>query len=183
MTTSDVDLLQDTMAKTQSLIGAVEPAQLSLSTPCEQFTVGQLINHLGGWAASFASRLNSVPSEADPNAYVAGSDPADDFANCAEQIVSAYRLQLPPAKELPIGILLMEYVTHGWDLAVASGQRAEFTDQAARAALAAGKSMLPPDSRGEGKSFGSQVATAPGDTALQELVAFLGRDPHWTPAL
>jgi hypothetical protein len=41
--------------------------------------------------------------------------------------------------------------------------------------------MLKPEYRGADKAFGPEVAAAEGATALEQLVAFLGRDPSWTP--
>lgn len=179
MTRSQVDLLEDCMTKTCALIGAVEPDQLHLPTPCAEFTVAQLVNHLVGWAASFANRLNSVTSDADPNAYVAGPDPVKDFNESTALVVNAYRSELEGAKQFPIGILLMEYVTHGWDLATAIGQISPFTDEEAKAGLAVGKVMIKPESRGPGKSFGPELPASPDNSAVQQLVAFLGRNPYW----
>lgn len=179
MATSDTDLLESTMAKTGHLIAGVRGEQLHLPTPCPEFSVGQLINHLVGWAAEFANRVNSLNSPAEPNAYIAGAEPAAEFALSASLIVSAYRAELQGAQKLPIGILLMEYVTHGWDLATSLGRPSPFTDDEAEAGLVAGMAMLKPESRGPGKSFGEEVPAAPEDSAVQRLVAFLGRDPHW----
>ncbi len=179
MTRSHIDLLEDSMTKTGALIAAVEPDQLHLPTPCAEFTVAQLINHLVGWADSFANRLNSVTSDADPNAYIAGPAPASEFNKSAALVVSAYRADLDGARQFPIGILLMEYVTHGWDLATAIGQICPFTDEGAKAGLAVGKAMLKPESRGPGQSFGPELPASSESNTVQQLVAFLGRNPYW----
>ena len=41
--------------------------------------------------------------------------------------------------------------------------------------------MLRPEFRGPDKDFGPEVPAPADATALQRLVAFLGRDPRWTP--
>jgi uncharacterized protein (TIGR03086 family) len=75
----------------------------------------------------------------------------------------------------------METVTHGWDLARATGQATPYDDSSAEIALAAGRSMLVPEYRGVDKSFGPEVPVASTAPALDQLVAFMGRDPEWTP--
>ena len=75
----------------------------------------------------------------------------------------------------------MEFITHGWDLATATGQRVPYTSAEATAALDAGRQMLKPEYRGSDKSFGEEVATGSTDP-VDQLVAFLGRDPGWSSA-
>jgi len=177
---SSTDLLADALATTGAIIAGVRPDQEHLPTPCEQFDVQQLVSHLVGWSLSFAGRLSGQPWEADPNAYVAGADAAQQFTRAGAQIVQAYREELPSSSELPIGMLVMEFVTHGWDLAQATGQQAPFTEEQADAGLAFGLPMLKPEYRGPGLAFGEIVPTSADDDSLAHLLAFLGRDPHWT---
>jgi uncharacterized protein (TIGR03086 family) len=84
------------------------------------------------------------------------------------------------ADAAPLGVVLMETVTHGWDLAAATGQAAPYPTDVVEAALSGGQAMLTPDFRGEGKSFGNEVAVAADASALDRLVAFMGRDPRWS---
>jgi len=181
MTIAESDLLQDTLSECGSIIAGVSTDQSSLPTPCTEFTVEQLVSHLVGWAISFAGRLTGEPSDADPNAYQAGVHPDAEFDRAARVIVQAYLSDLAPTREMPVGFLLMEYVTHGWDLATATGQAVHFSEEAADSGLAVGRSMLKPEYRGPGQAFGEEVHTSHDDNAVERLVAFLGRDPHWAP--
>jgi uncharacterized protein (TIGR03086 family) len=79
-----------------------------------------------------------------------------------------------------LGMMLMEYVGHGWDLAVALGRPAPFTEAEAEAALATGRRILSPDYRGPDKSFGEEVPVPEGAPAVERLIGFLGRDPYWS---
>ncbi len=73
--------------------------------------------------------------------------------------------------------MLMEYIGHGWDLAVATDQPTPFSEAAVGAALAAGRKMLKPEYRGPDKSFGDVVEVDDDAPALDQLIGFLGRDP------
>ncbi len=181
MTDNDIDALESGLAANERLIDGVAAGQLDLPTPCGGMTVGQLRDHLVGWATSFASRLNGRVHEGDPNEFRAGDDPAEEYASAASQIVEAYRGNGESAKDLPAGIVLMETVVHGWDLAKATGQEPEFDESAIELALASGRSMLKPEYRGPDMTFAAEVAVPRGASPLEKLVGFAGRDPGWTP--
>ena len=85
------------------------------------------------------------------------------------------------AKTLPVGVLLMDYEVHGWDLARATGQAVPFEDGEALRALETGRQMLKPEYRGPDKEFGAEVPVPDDASPMDQLVAFLGRDPGWTP--
>jgi hypothetical protein len=57
----------------------------------------------------------------------------------------------------PLGVVLMETITHGWDLATATGQPTPYSDAAIAAALDTCRGMLSPQYRGEGMPFGEEV--------------------------
>jgi uncharacterized protein (TIGR03086 family) len=176
---SEIDDLESVLASTEAIIERVTPEQAHLATPCSEFDVAQLIDHMVGWSASFAARSSSKPFEGDPNDYQAGTDPGGEFHRSAAEIVAGYR---NGAEAVPIGILLMDYLGHGWDLAVATAQPVTYGDRAVERALTAGKQMLKPEFRGPGKGFGPEVKPPAEATPMQTLIAFLGRDPGWKPA-
>jgi uncharacterized protein (TIGR03086 family) len=146
------------------------------------FDVARLIDHLVGWVTSFAARVSNETFDGDPSRFQAGADPAGDFGAAARIIVAAYRAGGHEAQQLPVGMLLMEYVVHGWDLAIATGQPVPFTDAEAESALTTGRQMLKPKYRGPGKTFGFEVHVAETASQVDQLVAFLGRAPDWQPA-
>jgi uncharacterized protein (TIGR03086 family) len=76
---------------------------------------------------------------------------------------------------------VMEYLTHGWDLARATAQPIPFTDQEATETLIRAEATLPPQYRGENMPFGEIVPTGQDASAVDRLVAFLGRDPEASP--
>ena len=80
--------------------------------------------------------------------------------------------------EMVFNMTVMEYLTHGWDLAVATAQPIPYTDAEAEEALSRAQATLPPEYQGEGMAFGAPVDVADDAPAIDRFVAFLGRPPH-----
>jgi uncharacterized protein (TIGR03086 family) len=76
---------------------------------------------------------------------------------------------------LAIGGYLQEAVTHGWDLAVSTGQPSEADPELAEIALAAAQRALPAQPRGGELPFGPVIASEPSATPTQRLVNWTGR--------
>jgi uncharacterized protein (TIGR03086 family) len=135
-----------------------------------------------GWATSFAARVTGTTYEGDPNDHRAGADPAAEFHSASEAIVAAFRSGRAETASLPVGLFLMEYIAHGWDLATATSQPVTFTAEEADLALVLGRQMLKPEYRGPGSAFGFEAEAAATAGSVERLVAFLGRSPDWQPA-
>jgi uncharacterized protein (TIGR03086 family) len=178
MSSSDVDHLAAVFVETQATIAAVRPDQLHSPTPCSDYDVADLVNHLVGWARSFAARFSGASETEDPNDYRSGTNPAEEFGEAAQAIVSAYRSAAEPTKQLPAGFMVMEFLTHGWDLAVATGQRTNYPDAAAELGLETARDMLKPEYRGS--AFLPEVEVSDAEQ-VDRLAAFLGRNPGWRP--
>ena len=72
------------------------------------------------------------------------------------------------------GVLPVEILLHGWDLAQASGQRLQVSDELVSYVSTLAEAVVPP---GRGRSFGSEVTPAPDAAALDRLAAYTGRTP------
>jgi uncharacterized protein (TIGR03086 family) len=179
MNPPEIDLLESVLDETEATIASVTPGQEHLPTPCPEFDVARVVNHLVGWANSFATRLTGGSVTGDPNDYRVGGNPATEFHQAAQAIVGAYREGGEQSQRLPAGFIIMEFLVHGWDLANATGRSVRFKPAAADLALATGRKMLEPEYRGPGKSFGYEVEVSDAAGPLDRLVAFLGRDPGW----
>lgn len=176
---SELDLLESVLDETEATIASVTPAQEHLPTPCPEMDVARLVDHLVGWASSFAARLTGGSVTGDPNDYRTGGNPATEFHQAAQTIVGAYREGGEQSQQLPVGLLIMEFLVHGWDLATATGRSVRFEPAAADLALATGRQMLQPEYRGPGKTFGYEVEVSEAAGPVDRLVAFMGRDPGW----
>lgn len=81
---------------------------------------------------------------------------------------------------LAIGGYLQEAVTHGWDLAVSTGQPSQAEPELAAAALAAAQKALPAQPRGGEIPFGPVVEPEPYATPTERLVNWTGRPTTWS---
>jgi uncharacterized protein (TIGR03086 family) len=171
----------------------VTPDQFEAPTPCADYDVRRLINHLLFWGPSLegAARKQSVPpagqSEADVD--LTGSDGAGALQAHVDGLVDAWSLpgawdgltwmggptRMPAA--LVGGMVVGELVVHGWDLARATGR--PFTvDDDLLGYLRDEVAKIAEEGRAMGV-FGPEVtvpATAP---LLDQVLALTGRDPHW----
>ena len=180
--TSDSELLESVLGKTTALIAGVRPDQAHLPTPCTDYDVEQVVAHQVGWASKFAAQLTDQPFEGDPNAFQPGPEPAAEFGQAASVIVGAYQRGGEAAERVPLRLLLMEYLTHGWDVAVATGQPVPYTSDEAEPALAMAQGMLKPEYRGPGKAFGYEAEVAESAGTVDRLIACSGRSPDWAPS-
>jgi uncharacterized protein (TIGR03086 family) len=184
-----VDLLAAVLERTEDIVRGVRTEQLRLPTPCPKYDVAALLNHLIGWLSMFADAAAGHPHATDPSARQVGDDPAAEFHDAATKAIEAFRARGtdrpidlgngPQPGAVVLGMMLIEYIGHGWDLAKATDQRAAYPDAAAEVALTSATAMLKPEYRGE--VFGEPVAVPPDASPVDRLVAFIGRDPDWSP--
>jgi uncharacterized protein (TIGR03086 family) len=184
------ELHQRAMAQTESIVAAVEPGQLTLPTPCTEFDVRELLSHVvgglnriavmgeGGDALAVEPRADGVPDDGWPDAYRTAS--ARARAAWADDATLDALVEAPWGK-VPGRIALSGYVqeilTHGWDLARATGQPTELDPELASWVLAVARQILPPEPRGGEIPFASPVPVPPGAGPYTQLAAYLGRHP------
>ena len=90
----DIELLERVLDKTGTIVTGVTPDQYDQPTPCPDYDVKALVNHITGWVRSFAAGANGGTYEGDPNAYVAGDVRA---ASSGLQRTSSSRAGAPTA--------------------------------------------------------------------------------------
>lgn len=171
----------------ETLIAGVTADQLELPTPCEDFDVRTLIGHLytgarrvevmaaGGDARTvpFVAELPDADLARGYRARTEASQRAWAAADLSAPVTAPWGT-IPGA--LAIGGYLQEAVTHGWDLAVATGQQSEADPDLAEIALAAAQRALPAEPRGGVIPFGPVVEPEPSATATERLVNWTGRN-------
>ena len=180
-----IELLAGVLAKTGDVIAGVGDDQWQLATPCDDYDVRALVNHIVGWIQVFEAGCHGRAFQGDPAAYQSGDDPAGVFRDAADSLVAGwqtYGFDRPvrvSSGEMPgsmvFNMTVMEYLTHGWDLATATGQPIPYRDEEAADVLARAEQTLPLEYRGD--AFGQIVAIGDDAPAVHRLVAFLGRQP------
>src|SRR5690242_3779687 len=87
----DVDRLEAATRVTGNVLAGVRGDQLRGPTPCEDFDVARLVDHLVGFATSFADRSNGVEPVTDPATVTAVDDPAAAYREQTRRLVDGYR--------------------------------------------------------------------------------------------
>lgn len=189
MTTLDLGPATTTM---RALVASVTDEQLSLPTPCTEYTVGDLVEHVGGLAIAFtgAARKQAVPGadqggSGDASRLEAGwRDRIDaDLAELAvawrdpsayDGMTAAGGIDLPGA--IAASVALNEVVVHGWDLATALGQPFAATDADVAGCMAFAEPFSTPETADQrGDAFGAVLPVADDAAPLTRLLAMMGR--------
>lgn len=179
-----------------ALLNGVTDDRLSARTPCEAWTVGDLLDHVMGLTVAFrdAATKASVPVAGDrpPEPSAAHLDPAwrSRLPARLDALVAAWRdpgawegttevggVTLPGAVAGQVGA--NELVMHGWDLARATGQPFECDLGIAEAIVALLAESV--DEEGQEGMFGPVVRVPSDAPVLDRALGLNGRDPSWRP--
>ena len=190
--TSQVELLARACACTGGILANVTRDQLAHPTPCDDWLVHDLINHIVG-ATDFFADIAEPGSSAEGREWPDYSDGdfIATFGQQASRVVAAF--SAPGAMErimlLPTGpahgsrciqVATGEIFVHGWDLAQASGQAMPSDEGVAEALLSSDWLSLCAEVRnGDPSVFAPEIHVSPKAPAADRLAGFLGRDPNW----
>jgi uncharacterized protein (TIGR03086 family) len=166
------------------LISNIRTDQWSAPTPCTDWTVRQVVNHLIGMNRVFAALLAGQPPLPRPSADHVEDDPVGAYCDSAAALQAAFGRPgvLERAYQGPLGtatgadrlkIRLYDLLAHGWDLAQATEQPVDLPDDLAEESLAFARTQL----AGQGRQgrFGPAQIVAEQAPAIERLAAFLGR--------
>lgn len=185
-TTTDprFDTLESMISSFERLVRSVESDQLGLPTPCEDFDVAGILDHVAVWIQVFDAAVNDAELTIDPINDHVTEGWADVIAHHGASIVDGLRAKgidremvmtaSPMPGEFILAMLLMEYVGHGWDLARALDVDSPHSDAEAEVALDAAKAIIQPQYRGTGM-FDAEVEVDPSADPHTRFAAFLGR--------
>ncbi|MEV0082675.1 TIGR03086 family metal-binding protein [Saccharopolyspora sp. NPDC050642] len=178
-----------------TLLGNVADDQLGAPTPCTEYALGDLIDHVGGLSLAFtaaaakdfsqtgggpsgdATRLpddwrTRIPAQLTAMAEV-WRDPA-----AWDGMTQAGGIQLPGS--VAGAVAMNELVVHGWDIAKATGQQFR-CDAASLASALEFVSAWATEEPSPDSPFGPAVEVPTGATPLDKLVGLTGRNPAWQP--
>ncbi|HUO49150.1 MAG TPA: TIGR03086 family metal-binding protein [Acidimicrobiales bacterium] len=185
----NVAMMKQVVASTDKVVRGTSPEQLGLSSPCTEWTVRDVINHITGGATMFAVCVEegSVPDDL-LGRLMAGDNLGDDYVTswevAATRAIAAFdapgaldKTVALPFGTMPAGIALniaiFDVLTHAADIAEATGQT---LDNAAliETALEVGHQMIGPDLRVPGV-FEPEQPAPEGASPMEQLLAFAGR--------
>jgi uncharacterized protein (TIGR03086 family) len=178
------------LAQAESIVAAVGQDQLGLSTPCPEYDVRALLSHMvggltriavigeGGDGLAVQPRADGVPDDGWLDAYRAGASRARSA--WADDARLDALVEVPWGKvpgRIAVSGYVQEILTHGWDLAKATGQPTEGDPELAAFVLATACRILPPDRRGGEVPFGPVIEVEADAAPYAQVAAWLGRQP------
>jgi len=180
------------------LVNGVRDDQLGDPTPCPEYTLGDLLQHVRGLAEAFtlAGRKQQPSGGSKPppqgDTSLLAENWREETASWLSELVDAW--SVPAAWEgttwiagfeapaSAVGVTAAnELVVHGWDVARAIGEPL-VVDEAALAPSREFVAMMsgPGTEEARGDAFGPARPVPAGASALEEVIAGNGRDPDWS---
>lgn len=166
-----VALLTRALDQTAALLGEVTPKQYDDDSTCQDWTVGELVQHVVASPRNFVAMFAGKDVDwANPPAV--GGDPAAEFRSGADNLLA----QLGSGDAATSsGAALPELAVHAWDLARSIHSDTPLDDEVATQALAFMSANLTPENRSG--AFGPEVPVDDDASVHDRLAAFAGRTP------
>jgi uncharacterized protein (TIGR03086 family) len=165
------------LAVAQRVLRGLKESDLGAATPCEDFTVAALLDHLFGSIASIGKALGATVADHP------GATPEARIADSAQATLEAFRIRGTEGTldmgfaELPAtmvaNILNLELLVHAWDFATATGQELAVSPVLSDYVLGLARNTISPQMRG--KNFAEETLVEESAASMERLVAFTGR--------
>jgi len=167
-------------------------------TPCPKYTLGDLVEHVGGlslaFAAAAAKETDGIAAKAPaPDAARLGDDWRTRIPRDLAALAEAWRspqawtgMTKAGGVDLPGDIAglvaLDELVIHGWDVARASGQPYDPDEQTLETVHGFVSQFSGPGQEEARAGLFGPVVVVPDDAPLLDrVIGLTGRDPNWSP--
>jgi uncharacterized protein (TIGR03086 family) len=191
-----IDLDRRAVELSAAIVAQAELADLGRPTPCGAWTLRELLDHMITQHYGFAAASSGQGSDLRVWQAVHPDDPIADYAAAARHVIAAFARPATPGRsfELPeisptafpaaqaISFHFVDYVVHGWDVARSLDVPFELSTDLAEAALVVARRVPDGENRlGENAAFRPSVPSLPDGTALDQVLAALGRSSAWRP--
>jgi uncharacterized protein (TIGR03086 family) len=189
-------LMTAAAAEAARVVAGVPGYPMDAPTPCDDWDLRTLVNHVILWTAYSAERRahgESVAEDLMSKDFTADPGFAQDYAAQIGRAVAAW--SDPAAWERELGVmgsgtpaadvaamLIAEMVLHGWDLARATGQ--EYACDGAVATSVLDTVEAQGELFRQYQGFAAIVTLPAGEdgaTVLDRALSLSGRDPQWKP--
>jgi uncharacterized protein (TIGR03086 family) len=178
------------------LVAGVRDEHLGGTTPCPDYTVAALLDHLMGLCVAFACAARKEPMPSDGGESQQGEATAEHLDPAWQEQLPERLRQLATAWDDPAAwegectaggvtmpgavmglVALDEVAVHGWDLARATGQDVDWDPgllEVVHREIAATAEM-----GREMGVYGPPVPVDESEPVLARALGLTGRDPHW----
>jgi uncharacterized protein (TIGR03086 family) len=175
--TDNAALLAQAVGQADAVIAAIPAGKAHAPTPCTDFDVTQLVQHV----AVIADRVSTAIATASARSSVSWEQARAQLRPLLEDAAPDRVADLPFGR-MPLGAVLGvyvgEFVTHSWDLAVAIGRADLLSDELGLRALAMVTARVPESPRAHAP-FKDVVPVSDEAPVYDRLAGWMGRDPAW----
>src|SRR4051812_31885730 len=164
-----VFMCQRALGGAERIVASLRPDELSMPTPCADWNVRQLIEHMIGVNSRFAALASGQPAP-NPGRPVAPStdDVAAAYAASARAALAGWRSPGALERTVPLSVGEMpgaeaicfhtgDQLMHTWDLAKATGRDRTLDPEVGTAVLERIRQRIVPEMRGSGRAFGPEL--------------------------
>jgi uncharacterized protein (TIGR03086 family) len=169
----DPAVLRRALDQLAGLLEDVPGGALGNPTPCPDWNVQELVDHIVAAPSRFAgmARGEEVDWSATPPA---GPEPVVRFRSHADDLLHAVVDGAAAGGPIPVDWQCAELAVHTWDLATALGRpTGDLDGEVAERGLVFMRASLTDDNRGP--AFGPEQPAPAGADAYQRIAAFAGR--------
>ncbi|NNF55615.1 MAG: TIGR03086 family protein [Acidimicrobiales bacterium] len=167
------------------LIAGLTAEHRELRTPCDQWNVHELVDHICSGTHGIAGGLaGEAPPDEQPDFMAEG--PANAWREAAAHLSAVATPEvLNSLHEMPfghvpgeaaVGLIVADQVTHAWDLAKATDQPYSPSDELAQFALNTWHGFAPAEGR-TGDAFKPAIEISDDAPLVDRLAAYTGRQP------
>src|SRR4051794_30621813 len=174
MSDDELEVLARGLEQAADLLGEVPEERLSEPTPCDEWTLSDLVDHVVLGTANFARSVRGEEVDwSAPTPHV-GEERVPVFRAAAADLLTAWREQGTDGAEIGPDWQSAEVAVHTYDLSAALGRpTADLDPTVAERGLAFMQANLRPEGRGE--AFGPERPAPDGADPYQRIAAFAGR--------
>jgi uncharacterized protein (TIGR03086 family) len=183
--------VQSVVASLQPVIDGVPDEELGAPTPCTEFDLRMVANHMLGTVEAMRRVGASEPMDPEDPWGTNGDNMRAEWRDDLTQRLNGYAEAWgrPEAwqgeamggamtKEGVGDLGFVEVILHGWDLAKSSGQEVDYDDAAVGRALEI-LDQIAEVGRAHG-AFGPEVSVPDDAEPFAKVLAKAGRDPEWS---
>lgn len=179
-----------------TVVDTVTPDDLNRPTPCAGWNLGDLLAHMTVQHRGFAASTRGTGADLHIWDPATVADPLTDYADAAHDALVAFAAdgiadricalaEFGPDATVPGSLAMsmhfVDYVVHGWDVAVSLGQAFEPADEVVAAALPIVLAIPDDGIRDAPDAPFAHAVTDSGATDFGRLLAHLGRRSNWRP--
>jgi uncharacterized protein (TIGR03086 family) len=194
MSTAD---LEPVARRLEDVLRGITDEHMSDPTPCEDYTVGDLIDHVRTFALAFTDAAYKAPpdpeAKASGDASRLGPDWRTEVPENLDALATAWKapdawtgMTRAGPYEMPgeiAGVVALdELVLHGWDLARATGQDYGDIDPVTLEVIHGFVVQATGDSGPDHRIFGPPIVVPDDAPLFDQVLGLAGRDPHWSPS-